>query len=512
MLTLDYANCLADRVTPTHGLDPQALTGPLAERAKELTARLEKTRGTGWERWRLLADPAGTRPAHVQAVKAIAEKHSSGGKCKWDNLVVLGIGGSALGNIALQAALNPLTHNIMQDGGSVRRTESSGADSPGSASRATGRRGPRLFVIDNVDPANFTAIMAECPPERTLFNVVSKSGETAETAGQFMIIRDLLARAVGSKGADHIVAVTDAEKGTMRQICDAAGYDTLPVPEGVGGRFSVLSPVGLFSAAMCGIDIDRLLGGAHEMETKCRNPELAKNPAAMLATILVELGRGGGPARRAGDHGPADRATIQPKPNHVLMPYCNGLYLLADWFRQLWAESLGKRHDTSGKEVFEGFTPIKALGATDQHSQVQLYREGPNDKVFGLMEVESFGEDDVTIPTGLGVDTLAYLEGKKMSALLNAEKRATEYALVESERPNFTIRFPMVNEHTVGEFIMLWQVATAYAGLMLNIDAYDQPAVETGKKATFGLMGREGYGEWLEKVSGTLRQTVHVIS
>ncbi len=475
MLTLDYANCMADRVSPEHGIDPAALAGPLAARARDLTARLEKSRGTGWERWRLLADPAGTRKGHVQAVQKIAAKHHG----KWDNLVVLGIGGSALGNIALQSALNPPTHNL--------KTE--------------GRRGPRLFVIDNVDPANFTAVMEECPPERTLFNVVSKSGETAETAAQFMIIRDLLLRAVGSKGHEHIVAITDSEKGTMRQICDAAGYDTLPVPDGVGGRFSVLSPVGLFSAAMCGVNIEALLDGAHEMETKCRNPELARNPAAMLATILVELGKGRTKAPGTG----------RAKPNHVMMPYCNGLYLLADWFRQLWAESLGKRHDAAGNEVFEGFTPIKALGATDQHSQVQLYREGPNDKVFGFLEVRDFGDDDATIPTGLGVDAIRYLEGKQMSDLLNAEKRATEYALVESQRPNFTIRFPAVNEHAVGEFIMLWQVATAYAGVMLNIDAYDQPAVETGKKATFGLMGREGFGDWLTKVNGTLGKTAFVI-
>jgi len=472
MLTIDYANCLADRVTANHGLDPAALAGPLADRARGYTEQLEKTRGTGWERWRLLADPAGTRTDHVESVKSIANKHQG----RWENLIVLGIGGSALGNIALHSALNPATHNLM----------------------SKGRNGPRLFVLDNVDPATFAAVMAECPPEKTLFNVVSKSGETAETAAQFMIIRDLLAEAVGDKSADHIVAVTDAEKGTMRQICDAEGYDTLPVPDGVGGRFSVLSPVGLFSAAMNGIDIDALLDGAHDMETRCRNPLLNKNPAAMLATILVELGKG-----RSMSGG-------EPKPMHVLMPYCNGLYLLADWFRQLWAESLGKKHAADGSIVFEGFTPIKALGATDQHSQVQLYREGPNDKVFGFLEVEDFGSA-VAIPTGLGVDALSYLEGKSLAGLLNAEKRATEYALVDSERPNFTIKFPRVDASSVGEFIMLWQIATAYAGLMLGVDAYDQPAVETGKKATFGLMGREGYTEWLDKVNGTLGETLHKI-
>lgn len=467
MLTLELANCLADRVGAVHGLDPKALAkdGPAAARARDLTARLESTRGTGWEGWRLLAEPgpSGTRDKHAAAVKRIAAQHAG----KWENLVVLGIGGSALGNIAIQSALNPPTHNLLP---------------------ASKRRGPRLFVIDNVDPANFRAIMDVCDPKATLFNVISKSGETAETAAQFMIVRDILAAAVGAKAKDHVVAITDERKGTMRAICDAAGYTTLPVPDGVGGRFSALSPVGLFSALMCGIDIDALLDGAHDMETRCRKPGLHDNPAALLATVLHA-------------HGTAAPA---PKPNHVLMPYANNLYLLADWYRQLWAESLGKRHNTAGKEVFAGFTPIKALGATDQHSQVQLYREGPNDKVFGFVEVESFAPHDVTIPAGLGVDALQYLEGQSMTKLLNAEKRATEYALVESQRPNYTIRFPKVDERHVGEFLMLWQVATAYAGLMLGIDAYDQPAVETGKKATFGLMGRKGYEEWQTKVDGAL--------
>ncbi|MEM9559520.1 MAG: glucose-6-phosphate isomerase [Planctomycetota bacterium] len=465
MLTIDYANCLSDRVGE-HGIDPDRLApaSDAAAGAADLTRRLNASAGTGWERWRTLwADPAKTE--YASACKRVAAERAG----RFENLVVLGIGGSALGNIALQAALNPPTHNILP---------------------AAKRRGPRLFVVDNVDPANLNAVLEVCDPKDTLFNVVSKSGETAETAAQFMVIRDLLAKHVGQDASDHVVAITDPAKGTMRTICDQAGYTTLPVPEGVGGRFSVLSPVGLFSAAMCGIDIDALLAGAAAMDERCRREDLAQNPAAMLAFLLVELG------------------TKHGKPNHVLMPYCNSLYLMADWFRQLWAESLGKQTDRDGNTVHAGFTPIKALGATDQHSQIQLYREGPNDKVIGFLEVKDFAgpgtAGDVTIPKGLGVENLAYLEGKSMTALLNAEKRATEYALLESRRPNFTIRFPKVDETHVGELIALLEVATAYAGLMLNIDAYDQPAVETGKKATFGLMGRAGFEEWQTKVDAAL--------
>lgn len=474
MLSLEYANCLSDRVG-AHGLDPHSLApaGESGRLAARITSDLEKTRGTGWERWRTLPfDPM--RTAHVGAVRELVERLRG----RFDTMIVLGIGGSALGNIALQSALNPPTWNLLPE---------------------ESRPGPRLFIVDNVDPANLGAILSfarQADPglERTLFNVISKSGETAETAAQFLTIRSMLIDAVGrERHADGIVAITDPAKGTMRSICDREGYATLPVPDGVGGRFSVLSPVGLFSAAMCGIDIDALLDGAAAMDERCSRPDLPRNPAAMLATLLVRLGEEKG------------------KRNHVMMPYSNALYLLADWFRQLWAESLGKRRTTDGHEVFAGYTPIKALGTTDQHSQVQLYREGPNDKVFALVEVDDFGPADLRIPEGMGVEPLRYLEGRTFGQLLNAEKRATEFALVESQRPNLTIRFPRIDAHSVGEFICLWEVATAYAGRMLHIDAYDQPAVETGKVATFGLMGREGYDEWRERVDSALSPTDRVI-
>ncbi len=474
MLTLTYANCLADRVG-SHGIDPASIApgSPSAKEAAKLTASLAQTRGKGWERWRDLPfNPM--RKAHVGAIAPLVKKL----RPKCENLVVLGIGGSALGNIALQAALNPPTWNLLP-----RKK----------------RKAPRVWVVDNVDPSNLKAVLdlvrADDPDlEATIFNVISKSGETAETAAQFMLVRDLLIDALGrKKHGKRIVACTDPEKGTMRKICDAEGYATLPVPDGVGGRFSVLSPVGLFSAAMCNIDIDALLAGAAAMDKRCSGDDLSQNPAAMLATLLVRLGREKG------------------KHNHVMMPYSNNLYLLADWYRQLWAESLGKKESLKGDDVYTGFTPIKALGTTDQHSQVQLYREGPNDKAFALVDVADWGKQNLKIPTGLGVDAVAYLEGSTFGALLAAEKRATEFALVESERPNLTITFPRIDAEHVGQFIALWEIATSYSGLMLGIDAYNQPAVETGKVATFGLMGRTGYEEWKEKVDARLSPTKHAI-
>ena len=456
MLTLDYTNCLSGRVG-AHGVDEDSLApgGAHADRARRFAESLAASRGSGWERWRLLPFSP-LREALAEPTLALAD-HLKG---RFENMLVLGIGGSALGVIAVQSALNSSLWNLLA---------------------ADQRSGPRMFVLDNADPVVVTDTMTWCADNgglaRTLVVVVSKSGETAETAAQFLIARRALVDALGETGhAQNVVAITDAKKGTLRSWCDRDDYATLPVPDGVGGRFSVLSPVGLFPLAMCGVDVSALLDGGAAMDARCARRSLAENPGALLATLLVELG------------------TKHDKPNHVLMPYANSLYLLADWYRQLWAESLGKRVDKQGNEVFAGFTPIKALGATDQHSQVQLYREGPNDKVIGFVEVEKHGQTG-DIPRGAGVEALEYLEGATLATLLNAEKRATEYALTQSQRPNFTLRMATIDARHVGEFIQLWQMATAYAGLMLNVDAYDQPAVELGKLATFALMGRSGFDE-----------------
>ena len=381
-------------------------------------------------------------------------------KCKpqCTNLVVLGIGGSALGNTALQSALNGPMYNLMSD---------------------ARRPGPRLFVLDNVDPdlIKDTLGLLGRRLATTVFNVISKSGETAETASQFMIVRQLLRKRLGERFAQHIVATTDANNGTLSRIARQDGYDMLVVPDDVGGRFSVLSQVGLFSAAMCGIDIDALLAGAAAMANACKNMDWPGNPACMLAAIKYLM------------------FAQKGKPMHVMMPYTNRLHLLADWYRQLWAESLGKAATRSGEEVFTGPTPIKALGTTDQHSQVQLYREGPNDKLTIFLEVKKHPQD-ITIPDVFGeIPGLAYLRKTRISKLLNAEKTATEYAMAFSNRPTLTIKFPQINAESVGAFIYLYEYTTSLMGELLNINAYDQPAVELGKKATFALMGRDGYAD-----------------
>ena len=172
------------------------------------------------------------------------------------------------------------------------------------------------------------------------------------------------------------------------------------------------------------------------------------------------------------------------------------LYGLADWFRQLWAESLGKEKDNAGNTVNVGPTPIKALGATDQHSQVQLYREGPYDKVVVFLSVEKY-RATVRIPPFKG----HYLSGHTLNELIRAEERATRVALTRSQRPTMTIRFPRIDERTVGEFIFMMELATAYAGELFNVNAFNQPGVELAKNYTYALLGREGYQSYLEELN-----------
>ncbi len=454
-----YRDALADAVGPEHGLAPAELDA-LAPRIADIVRRIEQERKAGKRRYRDLPRDAAML-ANVQ--RAVARHRPN---CR--NLVVLGIGGSALGNIALHTALNPPTCNLLPD---------------------DRRPGPRLFVLDNVDPVLVGSTLDLIEPDlaATCFNVISKSGETAETAAQLLVVLDLLERRLEPAATrERLVVTTDPAGGALRKLAAERRYDTLPVPDGVGGRFSVLSPVGLFSAGMCGIDIERVLAGAAAMNEPVSRDSLRENPAALLAAIHYRLYERG-------------------KRLHVMFAYAQQLRDLADWFRQLWAESLGKRVSLDGREVFAGPTPLKALGTTDQHSQVQLYREGPNDKVFTFLVAERF-DRDVTIPAALpGVETFAYLGGASMSRLIAGEQAATQLALVESRRPCLQVRFPRIGPEAVGSFFYLYEAATSIMGLLLNVDAYDQPAVQLGKDYTYALMGKTGHERTAAALNARLR-------
>jgi len=447
-IVLDYNNMLAPRLGGDHGIDPAALEG-MAGRFREAHADAVRRRESGELGFYALVGETAT-------LKEI-ETFAAGVGQTFSTIVVLGIGGSALGTIALRTALlHPFWNELDDEGREFF---------------------PRLYVLDNVDPATIGPFLDRLDIRRTLFNVVSKSGGTAETMSQYLIVRDRLQQELGDGYVGHLLFTTDPEKGVLRQIAKAEGIPTLPIPPSVGGRFSVLSAAGLLPAALVGIDVAALLAGAREMVERCDTGDLRANPAGIFAALqyLAMTQKG---------------ANVQ-----VMMPYSDPLKDVADWFRQLWAESLGKQKSREGKDVFTGPTPVKALGTTDQHSQVQEYVEGPFDKTITFLAVREQAVD-LTIPSlHAELPELGYLGGHTLGELLNTERLATEAALARRGRMNLTLELPRVDAHSLGGLMMLLQIATVYSGSFYGIDPMDQPGVELGKQLTYGIMGRGGYEE-----------------
>ena len=372
-------------------------------------------------------------------------------KGKFDDVVVLGIGGSALGPIALRTALLAPDWNALSD------AERSG--------------NPRLHVLDNVDPHTIAALLDRLALERSLFVVISKSGGTAETMAQYLVVRDRLNKGTRDARA-HLVFVTDPKNGALREIANAEKIPALDIPPAVGGRYSVLTPVGILPAALTGMDTAQLLAGAGDVASRCARAgnALARNPAGLFATLQFLADS------TVGRH------------IHVLMPYSDPLRNLADWFVQLWAESLGKHRQPGDHGV--GPTPLAALGATDQHSKVQLFMEGPLDKTVTFIAVRE-SPSDVTIPSlHSNVKELGYLGGHRLGELLSIEQRATAGALARRGRLSMTIHIDRVDAWHLGALFMLLEIATVYAGALYGVNPLDQPGVELGKQFTYAQLGR----------------------
>jgi len=455
----DYNNAIAKNGRSTDDYITRDELAALEQDVKKFHGELQAEKQAGKLGFAELPDT--TEPAELCRRAAEARKGA------FDNFVVLGIGGSALGPIAVHNALRHPHYNLderFRDGW------------------------PRLFVEDNIDPDHLRALMDVLDLKRTLFNVISKSGGTAETMAQFLIFRELLRAKLGTGFASNMVITTDPQGGLMRKIVQMDGYQSFPIPPNVGGRFSELTAVGLFPAAMTGIDPVALVTGARAMAQRCSTDRLWDNPAYMDAAIHFLA------------------CSRKRKGVSVMMPYASALRDVADWYRQLWAESLGKKFDVTGKRIVHaGQTPVKALGVTDQHSQVQLYAEGPNDKIFTFIAVEKHAAD-VPIPKCFeSEEGAAYLGGHTMKELLEAERRGTAIALTEAGRPNVTITMPQVDAANVGGLLYLFELETAMMGKLLGINAFDQPGVEAGKKAAYALMGRTRYEELRRKLDATAK-------
>jgi glucose-6-phosphate isomerase len=374
---------------------------------------------------------------------------------RFENLIVIGIGGSSLGGIALIRALTHPFHNLLS---------------------MDQRKTPRIFFAENIDADEIMGLFDIIDPERTVINIISKSGTTAEPMANFLLFQKMMMEKIGMDNfKKQVVATTDPEKGTMRQIVKDLGFRTLSIPNGVGGRFSVLTPVGLFPGYLAGIDLDSLLEGAAFMDALTGNENLWTNPAYMNAVIHYHL------------------HIHRGVNNAVLMPYSVSLSLISDWYRQLLAESLGKKFALSGEIVHAGQTPIKAVGAIDQHSQVQLYREGPFDKIFTILSVENLN-NFLNLPSLYeNYEGLSYLGGHTINDLFNAERKATILALTKSGRPNIEISLPEINPFTVGQLFYFYEVQTVFQGCLYNVNSLDQPGVEAGKQYTYGMLGRKGF-------------------
>lgn len=445
-LVLDYNNMLAPAVGE-HGIDPSALDAA-AGAFRDVQANVERRRGAG--------ELAFLDLPYERDVVGRIRGFADGLGQAFDTVVVLGIGGSALGATALRGALRPPQWNELD--GEAREYF------------------PRLYVLDNIDTSTIVPLLARLDLGRTLFNVVSKSGTTAETMAQFLIVRERLRAELDDDGyRRHLMFTTDPREGVLRRIAEQESIATLPVPPAVGGRFSVLSAVGLLPAALVGIDVGALLAGAAAMDERCRTPQLEQNPAALFATLehLADTTRGAA--------------------THVMMAYSDRLAGVADWFRQLWAESLGKRLGLDGRAAFTGPTPVRALGVTDQHSQVQLYMEGPFDKTITFLATRDHAVD-LPIPAAYPeIEQIAYLGGRTLGELFDAERVATTAALAGEGRMNMTIELPRVDAFAVGQLLMMLEIATVYAGALYAVNPLDQPGVELGKRLTYGLMGRPGF-------------------
>ncbi len=423
----------------------------LASPALEATLRqIESYNKMIWERpYPFMELP--TSRYQFQEIKTLASKIKG---MAFEYILILGIGGSSLGT---ETIFNALLHPFHNQNSALRQGL------------------PSYFILDNIDPHKINGLIENIrgKEEKTLLVVISKSGETPETISQFMIFKEIMEKRGGFK--ERVVIITDSKKGALKEIAEREGYSTLNVPEGVGGRFSVLTPVGTFPAALMDIDIDMMMKGADDMAFHIKEKDTQENMAMTIAAILFLMERRG-------------------EKMHVMMPYCERLTAFASWFRQLEAESLGKKG--------LGPTPIKSIGVTDQHSQLQLYVDGPKDKcIFLLYSAEGNRLIPRSFPYIEGID---YLSGKDLKELFRAEFLGTVMSLMDAGTPSLIMEIEKVDAYTLGALFFLFEMVITFMGHLYGIDPFDQPGVEQGKQYTKAIMGKRGLEERLDAIEERL--------
>lgn len=448
MLRFNCANTDITVIGKDNGLDLKAEFNNYSEQIAGIIKNLNQRKDNPGERlqWMNL----GYNEETVWYVKEYASLVEG----RFENILILGIGGSALGAMAVtESILKPYWNFLPYE----KRNKY-----------------PKIFFLDNIDPDTINGILEVIDLKKTLVNVITKSGDTAETMSQFMILKDLLQKELGDDYRKNIIATTDKKMGILRQLADQEGYKIFYVPDDIGGRFSVFSSVGLVPFALVGLDIDKIINGIKDMDLELKNTDIYQNIAAQGALIQYLMDRKKG------------------KNISVLMPYSNRLKYIPDWYVQLIAESLGKEKNRNGEIVNLGLTPIKALGATDQHTQLQLLNEGPNNKLITFIRVKDF-DTVLEIPKIFEYTGIGYLGGKTINDLMNAEADSTKVSLSDYNRPSMTITIDKIDEYHIAQLLYLLEVQTAIAGELYNINAFDQPGVEQVRDYVCALMGRAGY-------------------
>ncbi len=358
------------------------------------------------------------------------------GEDKYEHLLVFGIGGSSLGAQALIESLQtPLWNRI---------------------SKSKRKQFLTIDFIDNLDPQIIRTILTKLNLKKTLFLVISKSGGTLETIVPMLIAKEWVAE-LDENFYSNCVFITSKEKGLLYDLSKKHSIPLFPIPENVGGRYSVFSPVGLIPAGLAGVNLAEVREGILQADSLCQLVDIKGNIAVSLALA-------------------AFNSYLNNKNIFVLMPYSTCLKRFADWFIQLWAESLGKR----GK----GSTPISAIGATDQHSQIQMFNEGPNDKLICFIKLNKH-KRDILIPDFSSENpSFKQYSGHKVGQILNVELDATRRALTENKRPTILITLPELNEYYISQLMYVLEVSTAIAGMLLDVNPFDQPGVELAKRYT----------------------------
>lgn len=442
-IKFDLNNMFSSLISPPYGIDGKEIDA-LSDQLSKAHANISSMRKKG----ELVFLDMPYKEEFINQVDEIVKLK----KGKFENFVNIGIGGSALGSIAVFNALSHPFHNLLE---SSRRNNA-----------------PRMFFPDNIDPDGIDGLFDVLDIKKTLINITSKSGGTVETISTFLILRQKIIDKVGIKAyKDHIIVTTSESQGELRQIAKEEGFSSLSIPNDLGGRYSVLSPAGLLCAALLGYSVKEFMDGAKIMDKKTSVQDVWKNPAYLYSAL----------------HYIADQK--KGLNIFVIMPYSNALRTIADWYAQLVSESLGK---VSGNGALVGPTPVKTLGATDQHSQLQLYVEGRRDKVVTFIAVDNFSAS-LTIPKAYEkYDSIGYLGGHTITELFDAERKATELSLAKNNRLNCTISLPQITPHTLGQLFYFFEVCTLFLGQLYNVNPLDQPGVEESKDYARAFMGKKG--------------------